>query len=63
MTLALIFFFFKGVAKTNLFRIFSLELNMDLPAGPEGSVVGTPSEASHEQDELSQRLARLRQAE
>merc|ERR1712012_279368 len=37
-----------------------LELNMDLP-GPAQSTVGQTTQASVEQDELSQRLARLRQ--
>jgi len=37
-----------------------LDLNMDLPAAQSTSV-GTASHASQEQDELSQRLARLRQ--
>ncbi|EFA03602.1 charged multivesicular body protein 1b [Tribolium castaneum] len=40
-----------------------LELNLELPTGVEGSTIGTPSEVSQEQDELTQRLARLRQAE
>ncbi|XP_056631413.1 charged multivesicular body protein 1b [Diorhabda carinulata] len=40
-----------------------LELNMELPENPQGSTVGTASQMSQEQDELSQRLARLRQAE
>ncbi|CAH1109137.1 unnamed protein product [Psylliodes chrysocephalus] len=39
-----------------------LELNMELPQQPTGTQVGTAT-ASQEQDELSQRLARLRQAE
>jgi charged multivesicular body protein 1 len=37
-----------------------LDLNMDLPQAQTASV-GVASQASHEQDELSQRLARLRQ--
>lgn len=40
-----------------------LELNMELPSGPQGSTIGASTQASTEQDELSQRLARLRQAE
>ncbi|CAG9825299.1 unnamed protein product [Phaedon cochleariae] len=40
-----------------------LELNMELPEGPQGSAIGNTSTVSQEQDELSQRLARLRQAE
>ncbi|XP_023013944.1 charged multivesicular body protein 1 [Leptinotarsa decemlineata] len=40
-----------------------LDLNMELPEGPQGSVIGSASQVSQEQDELSQRLARLRQAE
>jgi len=40
-----------------------LELNMELPSGPVASTVGAASQVSQEQDELSQRLARLRQAE
>ncbi|XP_066143343.1 charged multivesicular body protein 1b [Euwallacea fornicatus] len=39
-----------------------LELNMELPVGPQGSTLAT-SQASQEQDELTQRLAKLRQAE
>ncbi|CAO1371346.1 unnamed protein product [Diamesa serratosioi] len=39
-----------------------LELNMELPSGPATSV-GASTQVSQEQDELSQRLARLRQAE
>lgn len=39
-----------------------LELNMELPSGVP-STIGTPTQISQEQDELSQRLARLRQAE
>ncbi|CAH0746932.1 unnamed protein product [Bemisia tabaci] len=38
-----------------------LELNMELPTGPAS--IGTASQASQEQDELTQRLARLRQVE
>merc|ERR1712226_1572455 len=37
-----------------------LELNMDLP-GPAQQTVGQSTQASVEQDELSQRLAKLRQ--
>ncbi|GLV38684.1 Charged multivesicular body protein 1 [Carabus blaptoides fortunei] len=40
-----------------------LELNMELPEGPQGSTVGSMSQVSGEQDELTQRLARLRQTE
>lgn len=39
-----------------------LELNMELPSGPQASV-GQSTQVSQEQDELSQRLARLRQTE
>lgn len=39
-----------------------LELNMELPAGPS-STIGQSTQVSQEQDELTQRLARLRQAE
>ncbi|CAG9853699.1 unnamed protein product [Phyllotreta striolata] len=39
-----------------------LELNMELPQQPTGTQIGTAT-ASQEQDELTQRLARLRQAE
>uniref|UniRef100_A0A8D8TZJ5 Charged multivesicular body protein 1b n=1 Tax=Cacopsylla melanoneura TaxID=428564 RepID=A0A8D8TZJ5_9HEMI len=38
-----------------------LELTMAFPTGPES--IGASSQVSQEQDELSQRLARLRQAE
>ncbi|CAH1244684.1 charged multivesicular body protein 1b-like [Branchiostoma lanceolatum] len=37
-----------------------LELNMELPQG-QTSTIGTPSTASEQQDELSQRLQQLRQ--
>uniref|UniRef100_A0A1B0D5J2 Uncharacterized protein n=1 Tax=Phlebotomus papatasi TaxID=29031 RepID=A0A1B0D5J2_PHLPP len=40
-----------------------LELNMELPAGPQASTIGASTQVSQEQDELTQRLARLRQAE
>ncbi|KAI9587335.1 charged multivesicular body protein 1b [Glossina fuscipes] len=40
-----------------------LELNMELPSGVQSSAVGTATQVSQEQDELTQRLARLRQAE
>ncbi|XP_031617278.1 charged multivesicular body protein 1b [Contarinia nasturtii] len=39
-----------------------LELNMELPSGPQASV-GQSTQVSQEQDELTQRLARLRQTE
>lgn len=42
---------------------FSLELNMELPTGPQASTVGASTQVSQEQDELTQRLARLRQAQ
>lgn len=42
---------------------YSLELNMELPEGPQGSRIETASTISQEQDELSQRLAKLRQTE
>lgn len=38
-----------------------IELNMQLPSGETASVIGSSSQASQEQDELTQRLARLRQ--
>ncbi|GAB0093157.1 charged multivesicular body protein 1b [Sergentomyia squamirostris] len=40
-----------------------LELNMELPQGPQASTIGASTQVSQEQDELTQRLARLRQAE
>lgn len=43
--------------------IHRLELNMELPNGPQASAVGGSTQVSQEQDELSQRLARLRQTE
>ncbi|VEN45932.1 unnamed protein product [Callosobruchus maculatus] len=43
--------------------VHSLELNMELPEGPQGSTIGSPTQVSQEQDELTQRLARLRQTE
>lgn len=39
-----------------------LELNMELPSGQQSQPIGTASTASAEQDELSQRLAKLRQS-
>jgi len=39
-----------------------LELNMELPAGPSSSI-GQSTQVSQEQDELTQRLAKLRQHE
>lgn len=36
---------------------------MELPSGPQASTLGASTAASQEQDELTQRLARLRQAE
>lgn len=35
---------------------------MELPEGPQGSTIGS-TQVSHEQDELTQRLAKLRQTE
>ncbi|CAG9560748.1 unnamed protein product [Danaus chrysippus] len=40
-----------------------LELNMELPSGVPSTSIGTATVVSQEQDELTQRLARLRQAE
>jgi charged multivesicular body protein 1 len=40
-----------------------LELNMELPAGPMSTTIGQSTQVSQEQDELTQRLARLRQTE
>jgi len=40
-----------------------LELNMELPNNPQGTSLGASTQVSQEQDELTQRLARLRQAE
>lgn len=39
-----------------------LELNMELPEGPQGTTIAS-TQVSHEQDELTQRLAKLRQTE
>lgn len=36
---------------------------MELPEGPEGSVISSGTQVSQEQDELTQRLAKLRQTE
>lgn len=36
---------------------------MELPQGVQNSSIGTATQVSQEQDELSQRLARLRQTE
>lgn len=55
----------RNLFKTFLIKLisffFSLELNMELPT-PAASI-GASTQVSQEQDELSQRLARLRQAE
>lgn len=40
-----------------------MELNMELPSGIQSSTIGASTQVSQEQDELTQRLARLRQAE
>ena len=40
-----------------------LELNMELPSGVQSQSVGASTAVSQEQDDLTQRLARLRQAE
>lgn len=40
-----------------------LEMNLELPSGPQASTLGASTAASQEQDELTQRLARLRQTE
>ncbi|KAH8410743.1 hypothetical protein KR222_002199, partial [Zaprionus bogoriensis] len=40
-----------------------LELNMELPSGVQSTTIGASTQVSQEQDELTQRLARLRQAE
>lgn len=40
-----------------------LELNMELPSGPQAASVGASTQVSQEQDELTQRLAKLRQTE
>ncbi|TDG38999.1 hypothetical protein AWZ03_014579 [Drosophila navojoa] len=40
-----------------------LDLNMELPSGVQSSTIGASTQISQEQDELTQRLARLRQAE
>lgn len=36
---------------------------MELPSGPQAASLGASTQVSQEQDELTQRLARLRQAE
>lgn len=43
--------------------IFRLELNMELPQGISSSAIGASTQASQEQEELTQRLAKLRQSE
>ena len=43
-----------------IFTFFRLELNMELPSG-QLSNLGTSTVVSQEQDELTQRLARLRE--
>uniref|UniRef100_A0A6M2DPI4 Putative vacuolar assembly/sorting protein did2 n=1 Tax=Xenopsylla cheopis TaxID=163159 RepID=A0A6M2DPI4_XENCH len=40
-----------------------LELNMELPQGISSSAIGASTQASQEQEELTQRLAKLRQSE
>lgn len=45
-----------------LYFFFRLELNMELPSGQLGSIASS-TQVSAEQDELTQRLARLRQLE
>jgi len=40
-----------------------LELNMELPEGVAGGTIGSTTQVSQEQDELTQRLAKLRQTE
>lgn len=40
-----------------------LELNMELPQGPMATTIGASTQVSQEQDELTQRLAKLRQTE
>ena len=40
-----------------------LELNLELPSAAQSSAIGASTQVSQEQDELTQRLARLRQAE
>lgn len=42
---------------------YRLELNMELPSGVPSTSIGQSTVVSQEQDELTQRLARLRQAE
>lgn len=60
--------FSKTFCRFSLSRFFfplslSLELNMELPNNPQGTSLGASTQVSQEQDELTQRLARLRQAE
>lgn len=43
-----------------LLLVYRLELNMELPSGQFGTI-GTSTTVSQEQDELTQRLARLRE--
>jgi hypothetical protein len=58
--------FIKCKYKCYLCEVFSfisfpsLELNMELPQGQTGTI-GASTQVSQEQDELTQRLARLRQ--
>lgn len=56
-----LFNFFNSFFK--LCPVYSLELNMELPNNPQGASLGASTQVSQEQDELTQRLARLRQAE
>lgn len=62
--MALLPYYLSNIQESQVTKIiFSLELNMELPEGPQGSTVGSMSQVSQEQDELTQRLARLRQTE
>lgn len=36
---------------------------MELPSGPQSTAIGQSTQVSQDQDELTQRLARLRQTE
>lgn len=44
-------------------RVFRLELNMELPEGVADNQSIASTQVSQEQDELTQRLAKLRQTE
>ena len=51
----------KQILIPTFFSPAGLELNMDLPSAADNTIGTTVQSSTTEQDELSQRLARLRQ--